>query len=83
MITSFLKNSTFNLKIQTSQPISAPYNEREPVKILIIGSREGVTKIMHTFYRLGFAEISEWSPLQPTKNPGEVMTILVRQILKE
>jgi hypothetical protein len=57
-----------------------PTSSREPVKILIIGSPKGVNNMIHTLYRLKFAEVREWSPLQPTANPGEVVSILIRQL---
>jgi hypothetical protein len=55
-------------------------SNREPVKILIIGSPKGVNNMIHTLYRLRFAEVTQWSPLQPTANPGEVVSMLIRQI---
>lgn len=51
---------------------------REPVRLLVIGSRRGVMNTIRTLYRLGFAAIDEWSPLLPGPNPGEVMSILTR-----
>ncbi|MEQ8999787.1 MAG: peptide ABC transporter substrate-binding protein [Coleofasciculus sp. B1-GNL1-01] len=57
-----------------------PTPHREPVKISIIGSRRGVNSIIRTLYRLRFAEVIEWSPLQPTGNPGEFVSMLIRQI---
>lgn len=60
-------------------PSSAEAN-REPLKVLIIGSRKGVTSTIHTLHSLGFAEASQWSPLQPTSNSAEVMSILIRYI---
>jgi hypothetical protein len=53
---------------------------REPVKISIIGSRRGVKSIIHTLYRLQFAEVTAWSPFQPTGKPGEFVSMLIRQI---
>ena len=53
---------------------------REPVKILIIGSPKAVTNIQHLLYHLSFAEVYEWSPLQPTGNLNEVVSIFIRQI---
>ena len=53
---------------------------REPVKMLLIGSPQGVTNTIHNLYSRGFAEVTAWSPLQPTSNPGEVMSVLRRQI---
>jgi hypothetical protein len=61
-------------------PSSEPTSNREPVKILIIGSPKAVNNIIQTLYRLRFAEVREWSPLQPTANPGEVVSILKRQL---
>lgn len=58
----------------------SPSANREPVKILIIGSPKAVNNTIQTFYRLRFAEVREWSPLQPTTNPGEVMSLLKRQL---
>lgn len=58
-------------------------SERESLRVLIIGSRKGVTSTIQTLYRLGFAEVAEWSPLLPAPNPGEVMSILTRYILTQ
>jgi hypothetical protein len=54
--------------------------EREPVRLMAIGSREGVLRVIHTLHRLRFAEVSEWSPLLPAPTPGEVMSILTRYL---
>ncbi|MBM0740849.1 hypothetical protein JOY44_04325 [Phormidium sp. CLA17] len=78
------KNS---LKTTASAPIEtlpeAPLGDRESLKILIIGSRRGVTGTIQTLHRLRFAEVREWSPLIPTATSGEVMSILSRYILAE
>ncbi len=57
--------------------------DRESLRILVIGSRRGVTVTIQTLHRLRFAEVREWSPLMPTPNPGEVMAILTRYILAD
>jgi len=59
---------------------SSSTSNREPVKISIMGSRHGVNTLIHTLYRLRFAEVRAWSPLQPTGNPGEFVSMLIRQI---
>ena len=64
----------------TPSPSPEPTSNREPVKILLIGSPKGVNTMIHTLYRLRFASVREWSPLQPTANPGEVVSILKRQL---
>jgi hypothetical protein len=56
---------------------------RESLRVLIIGSRQGVIRTIQTLYRLGFAEVGEWSPLLPAPNSGEVMSILTRYILAD
>ncbi|PSB23985.1 hypothetical protein [Stenomitos frigidus] len=55
-------------------------SDREPLRILVIGSRQGVTNTIQTLHRLRFAEVREWSPLLPGPNAGEVMSILARYI---
>ncbi|MCL6435325.1 MAG: hypothetical protein K6T90_14150 [Leptolyngbyaceae cyanobacterium HOT.MB2.61] len=64
------------------EPVEPP-PERESLRILVIGSRRGVTGTIQTLHRLRFAEVREWSPLMPGPNPGEVMSILTRYILAE
>lgn len=56
-----------------------PFN-REPLRVLLIGSRRGVTGTIQTLYRLSFAEVQEWSPLLPAPSSGEVMSILTRYL---
>ena len=85
MKTNFLIDTNTNPEIPPLQASPAPTEpEREPVEILVIGSPQGVTNVIHTQYRLGFAQISEWSPLQPAYNrPGKVMSILVKQVITQ
>lgn len=64
-------------------PVEPPLRDRESLKILVIGSRRGVTGTIQTLHRLRFAEVREWSPLIPTANSGEVMSILSRYIVAE
>jgi hypothetical protein len=74
MAEEFLSDS-----IASSSPnFASPTPEREPVRMMLIGSHEGVTEKIHTLHALGFAEAGAWSPLLPTPNPGEVMSILTQ-----
>ena len=57
-----------------------PQPDREPVKILLIGSPKAVRSIIHILYCLGFASVSELSPLQQAQKPGKVMSILMRYV---
>ena len=70
---------------------SYPKPDREPVKILVVGSKQAVSAIVAALHQLGFAEIFEWTdflsapstdrPLQ--FQPGEVMKALVKYLPKE
>ncbi len=42
------------------------------------GSRQAVMHSMHMLYVLGYAEICEWSPLEPTGVPDEVITTMMK-----
>lgn len=59
---------------------------REPVRLLLIGSRQGVNSVVHTLHHLRFAEVFEWSHDLPAPTqslnlaPGEIMRILTKYI---
>ncbi|TVQ12675.1 MAG: hypothetical protein EA368_03250 [Leptolyngbya sp. DLM2.Bin27] len=65
---------------------SYPDPDREPVKILVIGSKRSVSAIVAALHQLGFAEIFEWTDFLSAPNadrpiqfaPGEVMKALVK-----
>ncbi|MGB7441564.1 MAG: hypothetical protein WA919_10885 [Coleofasciculaceae cyanobacterium] len=80
MPTSFLPNTQESVSVQfrsTTDPVSG----REYVKVMVVGSLKGVMKIIHTLYKKGFAEVTEWSKPTPTSNPGEVMSVMRRLVL--
>ena len=59
--------------------VSALQNsERDRLRVLIIGSRDGVIEAIHDLHRRDFAEVGMWSPLLPAPSSGEVMSILTR-----
>ncbi|MBD2597879.1 hypothetical protein H6G74_26665 [Nostoc spongiaeforme FACHB-130] len=77
-IALFLKQ---NFPIPTPKQIpQQPFPFREPIKHLLIGSPKAVTSTIHYLQVIGYASVGDWSPLQPTGNPDEVMSILTRQI---
>ncbi|HEY9878475.1 MAG TPA: hypothetical protein V6D29_08465 [Leptolyngbyaceae cyanobacterium] len=53
--------------------------EREPVRVMVIGTEHGINSIIHTLYAKGFAHISEWSRLMP-HSTGKFMRILTRYV---
>ncbi|MBE9205394.1 hypothetical protein IQ244_02370 [Nostoc sp. LEGE 06077] len=58
-----------------------PLLNREPIKHLLIGSPKAVTSTIHYLQAISYAEVGDWSPLIPTENPDQVMSILIRHIL--
>lgn len=70
---------------------SYPHPDREPVKILVIGSKQSVSSIVVALHQLGFAEIFEWTDFLSAPNadrplqfqPHEVMKALVKYLPRE
>ncbi|NET85240.1 MAG: hypothetical protein F6J94_26000 [Moorea sp. SIO1F2] len=44
----------------------------------IKGSPEGVTKTIYSLSALGYGSVSDWSPLQPTGIPGQVISFATK-----
>jgi NAD(P)H-flavin reductase len=67
-----------------------PRLDREPVKILIIGSKPSVNAIVVALHQLNFAKVFEWTDFLPAPScdrplhfkPGEVMKALVKYLPK-
>jgi hypothetical protein len=53
--------------------------EQDILLLTIVGSPKAVRKTILTLYRLGFAEVGDWSQLQRTANPKQVMSVLIRR----
>jgi len=49
------------------------------VLLTVIGSPNGVRETILTLYRLGFAQVGDWSPVQRAANPKQVMSVLIRR----
>lgn len=79
-VKSFLNtnDNTLSGKLPTLTDNSFPEPER--IKHILIGSPRAVMGTIRVLHQLGYAQVSEWSPLQASSNPGEVMSILVRSI---
>ncbi|KYC40733.1 hypothetical protein WA1_24140 [Scytonema hofmannii PCC 7110] len=74
-------NDDPNTAESASQVTTEIASNREPIKHMLIGSPKTVTSTIHALQVLGYAEVGAWSPLLPTTNPGEVMSLLIRYIL--
>lgn len=60
-----------------------PLSSSEKVRIMVLGSAEGVHAIVKSLHRLRFAEVTEWSHPLPTGRPGEVMRIVTKTVALE
>jgi hypothetical protein len=58
---------------------SAAESEQDVVCVTVTGSPNGVRETILTLYRLGFAEVGDWSPVQRAANPKQVMSVLIRR----
>jgi hypothetical protein len=47
--------------------------------VTVVGSPQGVRETILTLYRLGFAQVGDWSPLQRAATAGHVMSVLIRR----
>jgi hypothetical protein len=68
------------IPISQFQAISLQLPERETIKHTLIGSSKAVIATIRLLHQLGYADMLDWSPLLPTDNLGEVMSVLVRAI---
>jgi hypothetical protein len=66
------------MTINMRQLLSANVPEGEKVRLLVIGSAEGVTEVIHTLHALGYAEPRAWSRIMPIPDEGAFMSILTR-----
>ncbi|MEP0886378.1 hypothetical protein NDI49_33120 [Trichocoleus sp. ST-U3] len=54
---------------------------KEFVKIMVIGSRKGITSVIKMLHTLRFAEAGEWSSIMPHGESGEMMSVLRKKVL--
>ena len=54
-------------------------SEQDVLCVTVTGSPKAVRETILTLYRLGFAEVGDWSPVQRAANPKQVMSVLIRR----
>ena len=54
-------------------------SEQDVLVLTVVGSPNGVRETRLTLYRLGFAQVGDWSPVQRGANPKQVMSVLIRR----
>ncbi|MGH1395515.1 MAG: hypothetical protein ACRAVC_16000 [Trichormus sp.] len=57
--------------------------QREPIKHILRGSPKAVISTIHHLQIIGYASVGDWSPLLPTTDSDEVMSILIRHIVMQ
>jgi hypothetical protein len=74
----FLSGTSQGMTEGSAKDLPRPNKEpgKESVRLLVIGSRQGITNVIQTLHVLGFAEVGAWSPYLPGPHPGEIMSIL-------
>lgn len=65
----------------TIEPTAEP--GREKVLLTVTGSAYAIERVIHELYRVGFAEVREWSKPIPTGKINEVMRVLTRYVILE
>lgn len=80
-VTSFLPDADHQNTpvLNQTDPQATPF--REPLKHMLIGSTKAVTSTIHYLQVIGYADVGDWSPLVPSPNSNEVMSILNRPIV--
>ncbi len=68
-------------EITPSNTPQEPFRKKSPVQHILKGSRRAISNTMYTLSALRYAQISDWSPLQPTDIPGEFMTTMTKYII--
>jgi hypothetical protein len=58
----------------------ASSGRKEPLKVLLVGSRQAVKRAIQTLYMSGFANLSDWSAFQNRSDSDEVLSILIHKI---
>lgn len=78
----FLPNDSELPSVEASVQVSRDaVSRQEFVKVMVIGSRKGITSIIKMLHTLRFAEVGEWSPIMPHSESGELMSVLRKRVL--
>ena len=51
--------------------------------MILVGSPWVIRKTILSLHKLNYAEPNDWSPLQPTDQPGKMMAILTKKMVRE
>ena len=71
-------NQALQRRPASRMPVQAA--KKDPLKVLVIGSRQTVKRAIQMLHLAGFADVNEWSAFQNRANSHEVLSILVHKI---
>ena len=54
--------------------------DKESVKLIVIGSRDAVARMIHKMHCCNVAEPNDWSRPQRAKNSDEVISLLIQRV---
>ena len=60
-----------------SDSLINPPPDRERLRLILIGTADGVREMIHRLHQANIAEAGSWSRLLPVPNSTEVMSILM------
>jgi hypothetical protein len=63
--------------------LSDSTSEHEKVRLLVIGSPEGIMDVMQALHHLGYAEVGAWSRIMPIPDKPAFISILTRHRRRE
>lgn len=69
-----------NKRARSSRNILPASDQKELIKVLLVGSRQAVKKAIRKLHLTGFANLNDWSAFQNRSNSNEVLSILVHKI---
>ena len=80
MIRAFLDNADGGDRPSiTPAPLPRFSADTESLRVMLIGSTEGITATIHNLHRRGFAEVGDWSSLIPW-GEGEMASVLTKRL---
>jgi len=74
------KQSTKETKMTVINQLPTGEEQEGTLRITLVGPRRILNLIIHILHNLKFAHATDWCRLQPTKNEGEFITILMRKV---
>jgi hypothetical protein len=78
MIQALVDNAGGADRPSSPAPLPRCSDDYEPLRVMLIGSTEGITATIHNLHRRGFAEVGDWSPLLAW-GPDEMMSVLTKR----